>query len=96
MTGRELILYILQNHLEDEPVVKNGRPLGLLTVPEMAAKLGVGASTIGAWVALDMMRVVRIGNTDFIPDIYDYECESELGASVQVWKLRVKGVQNNG
>ena len=36
MTGRELIVYILQNHLEDEPIVNDGKILGLLTVEEAA------------------------------------------------------------
>ena len=38
MTGRDLITYILEHHLEDSEVVKNGVPIGLLSIEELAAK----------------------------------------------------------
>ena len=51
MTGRDLIVYILSNGLEDEPVFKDGKFIGFLTADEAAEKLHVGPATIGAWVA---------------------------------------------
>ena len=51
MTGRDLIIYILSNGLEDEPVFKNGKFIGFLTDAEAAAKMNVGTATIWAWVA---------------------------------------------
>lgn len=51
MTGRDLIVYILSNGLEDEPVFKNGKFIGYLTDAEAAAKLNVGVATVWALVA---------------------------------------------
>ena len=39
MTGRELILYILENGLENEPVIKNGTFVGFMTVTQAAEKM---------------------------------------------------------
>lgn len=50
MTGKELIVYILQNDLEDKPAFNNGKFVGFLTAEEAAAKLYVGPSTINAYV----------------------------------------------
>lgn len=53
MTGRDLIVYILKNDLEDTDIFKNGKIYGFLTIKEAAAKLGVGTATILVWYALD-------------------------------------------
>lgn len=71
MTGRELILYILQHNLEDEPIVKDGKLVGFLTEKETAAKLFVGEATVHTWVAMGVMKSVTIGDTTLIPDIYE-------------------------
>lgn len=71
MTGRDLILYILRNGLEDEPVAQNGKLIGFLTLEDAAIKFDVGTATISAWIELGMMEGVRIGDTLFIPDIYN-------------------------
>ena len=52
MTGRELIIYILENHLEDEDVLKPGETLeGRIFIREDAAAVdcNVGVATIKAW-----------------------------------------------
>ena len=46
MTGRDLILYILQNGLENEPMVNNGKLIGYITVEEAAARMDVGTATM--------------------------------------------------
>ncbi len=51
MTGRDLIVYILANNLENEPVFKDGRFIGFITAGEVAEKMNVGIATIWAWVA---------------------------------------------
>jgi predicted transcriptional regulator len=71
MTGRELILYILQNHLEDEPVVKDGKLVGFMSVDEVASKFNVGAATVTAWIDMGFIIAVQIGNALYIPDIYE-------------------------
>ena len=69
MTGRDLILYILANQLEDEQVVQDGKLIGFNTVDEQAVKLGVGSSTVEAMIQLGQLDYVVIGNTNYIPDI---------------------------
>lgn len=66
ITGRELILYILENKLEDEPIILDGGFLDLLTVEQAAVKAGVGVETIYAGVALGLFRGVKIGNQLYI------------------------------
>ena len=60
MTGRELIVYIMQNHLEDEPIYKNGTFIGLLTVHQAAVKMGVGPATITALVESGNLNAVKL------------------------------------
>ena len=67
MTGRELIVYILVNGLENEEVYKDGKVLGFMTAVEAAAKFEVGVSTIILWVQLDMLPGVTIGKEVYIP-----------------------------
>ena len=66
MTGRELIVYILTNHLEDEPVFADGKFIGLMTIEEAAAKFDVGVSTIITWYTRDEIDGVILGNALFI------------------------------
>ena len=66
MTGKELILYILQNNLEDRPVFQNGRFLDYLTVSEAAEKFDVGTATIRVWLELNTIEGVKIGDQVFI------------------------------
>ena len=67
MTGRDLIIYILANGLEDEPVFKDGKFLGLITETEAAVKLGMGVGTIRAWIALGRIKSVRINDIYYVP-----------------------------
>ena len=66
MTGRELIIYILENNLEDKPVFEDGKILGLMTVEEAALKFGVGSATIITWFHLDMIKGIRISDRIYI------------------------------
>ena len=67
MNGRDLIIYILENNLENEPVFKDGKLLGFMTVLEFAVKENVGAATVCAWVAEKRIPSIEIGDTLFIP-----------------------------
>ena len=68
MTGRDLILYILENNLENEEVYKDGRLLGYMTIEEAAVKFNVGIETIKIWTAIfSDFEFVNIGNAIFIP-----------------------------
>ena len=62
MTGKELILYILQNNLENEVVIKDGVFVWLMNEEEAAAKFGVGVATIKAWYIYGMLSGTKIGD----------------------------------
>lgn len=65
MTGRELIIYILQNSLEDNIVIKDGYFVTLMDEAEAAAKFKVGEATIKAWYDCGMLKGTKIGNSIF-------------------------------
>lgn len=67
MTGRDLILYILTNKLEDKPIFHNGQLMGFVTVDEMAAQLGVGRATVYAMVSMNHIDYICIGDTVLFP-----------------------------
>jgi hypothetical protein len=67
MTGRDLIIYILQNGLENEPVYDDGKILGFMNEMEAAIKFNVSTATIQAWVSLNKLDGIRIGNALYIP-----------------------------
>lgn len=67
MTGKDLIIYILSNNLENEPVYKNGKLLGFLTAMEAAAKFEVGVATVDLWWEFGLLDGIKIGDTLYIP-----------------------------
>lgn len=73
MTGRELIVYILQNGLEDEPIVKDGCLIGHLTEIEAAIRYGVGTATIRTWASQGVLDAAKIGNMIFVPKNSNYK-----------------------
>ena len=66
MTGRDIILYILENHLEDELFFNNDSIIGLLNTYQAATKMGVGPETINAWFELKVVPKIQIDQTSFI------------------------------
>lgn len=67
MTGRDLILYILANHLEDEDIFAGGKFVGLYTVSEYASIMDVGPETVRVWAMTGMVESIIIYGTLFIP-----------------------------
>lgn len=65
MTGRDLIVYILQNNLEDEPIVKDGRFVWLMTEEQAAIKFDVGVATIKTWYDFGLLQGMKIGDSIF-------------------------------
>ena len=61
MTGRELVLYILANNLEDDTV-------SFMTMSEAAVKFHVGIETIRAWVSLGQLDSIQINSEIYIPE----------------------------
>lgn len=72
MTGRDLIIYILQHNLEDQEVVKDGVFIGFMSEDEAAVKFGVATSTIRTWYVIDKLKGVKIGDSlFFLRDVAD-------------------------
>lgn len=68
MTGREYIQYILENHLEDEEIISDGKILGFLSKLEAAKKFNTGLATINAWTNAGYLKEVYISETVLIPE----------------------------
>lgn len=68
MTGKELILYILNNNLENENIFdENGIFIGLIDIEETATKFDVGAYTIETWEHMGWIKGVTIGDKLYFP-----------------------------
>lgn len=67
MTGRELIIYILENNLEDKEIFNGDNILGLMTIQQAAVKFGVGEATIKAWMLQGKIKHVSICGKMYIP-----------------------------
>jgi len=70
VTGRELILYILANGLEDEPVFKNGNFIGFVTPADVAKKTNVGFATVHAWMHQGRLDSISVKEGIYIPANY--------------------------
>lgn len=91
MTGRDLIIYILQNGLEDKPIFGNGTILNFMSEEQFAAKMSVGVATVRAWIKMDCLTGVRIGDVYYIPK--NYKEWGELPAITDLY--HVKGSEDN-
>lgn len=67
MTGKELIIYILENNLENAEIFKDGKFIGLMTVEEAAGKFDVGTATVRTWVNMGLLKDVEIYDKIYIP-----------------------------
>lgn len=78
MTGKELILYILQNNLEDTVVLEDGFFVGFMTEEETAAKFEVGVATIRYWHHCGKINGLEIGDSlYFLKDVADPRTTSQ-------------------
>lgn len=71
MTGRDLIIYILQNNLEDKPVFEDGKFIGFLTTNEAALKMNVGPATIKALIMTGQLTGVEVKDGVYIPGNFE-------------------------
>ena len=60
MTGKELIIYILEQGLENEVVIKDGEFNGLWTINEEAVKLGCGRASIPVMVKMGLIEGIEV------------------------------------
>lgn len=66
MKGRDLIVYILENHLEDVDVLSDLKNLGLYSVEEVAVLNNVGKATVKTWCELGRCDYTTIGGQIYI------------------------------
>lgn len=66
MTGKDLIIYILQNNLENVPIDFSNGFLGFLTVKQAAALYNVGEATVRIWHQLKAIEGIMIGDELYI------------------------------
>lgn len=68
ITGRDLIIYILEHKLEDIPIAKDGEILGFWTAEFYAKEMGVGVETVKVWISTGIIEdCIPIGGTYLIP-----------------------------
>lgn len=77
MTGRELIIYILENHLEEIDISKcfdeNVNDLGVVLIEDAAVDCGVGKATLITWCARDYLDFITINGKTYILKNKKYE-----------------------
>lgn len=70
MTCRDLIIYILENDLEDKPLVDNGtiimENLGFIPINKVATKMNVGFSTVIAWMQEGTIKGYNINHELYV------------------------------
>lgn len=66
MTGKDLILYILENDLENEQVFKDGVFIGFMSDEDAAAKFNVGVETIHVWLYLGIIKGATVNHRTFV------------------------------
>ena len=67
ITARDLIIYILQNALEDKEVLDDDKKIGFETLYELAEKKDTGVETIFALCKIHDVPTVLINNKVCIP-----------------------------
>lgn len=68
MTGRELVVYILTNNLENEEVFsKDGIFIGFMDEVRAAEKFNVGIETIRTWYIIGYLKGFIVKGSLFIP-----------------------------
>ena len=66
MTGRDLILYILEHKLEDKPINEIGCFSYFITAKQAAAMWNVGEETVKTWFAMGKLSGIQFGKTIYI------------------------------
>lgn len=69
MTGRDLILYILENKLEDKPINDICCLRNFITVKQAAARYNVGEETVKTWFAMGVIGGIQMGNAIYISPV---------------------------
>ena len=78
MTGRDLIIYILANDLENELIFEDGNFIGFVTVGEAASEMNVGAATILTWANQGRLQCVVVGDMIYVPADFKTKLQDTL------------------
>lgn len=72
MTGRDLIVYILENNLENEELFKNGEinysMLGLVDSAHAAVHMHCGLATVSVLTQMKKLQSVRTYDAMYFPE----------------------------
>lgn len=82
MTGKDLIVYILMNNLEDEQVFKEGKFIGFMTANEAAIKANVGIATIYTWVYQGRVPGFIFSDHVYIPANFELITSNKNGGEI--------------
>lgn len=66
MTGRDLIIYILENKLEDKELFVDNVFSLFITAEEAAIKWNCGTATVKAMINLNRVKGSKIGNDYYV------------------------------
>ena len=71
MTGKELIIYILENDLGDSPVFEDNTFIGFVPAGRVAEELGIGLTSL--WIKLELYDVdyIEVNGDVYLP--FDYK-----------------------
>ena len=66
MTGRDLVIFILKNRLEDAIIFEDGDIPGYMTVGQASEKWNVGEATVSTWIEMSKIHTITVGNETYI------------------------------
>lgn len=66
MTGRDLIIYILENHLEDVEIFNDGAKPFLVPLDKAAVELGFGLASAKALLRIGKIKGIKINDKYYI------------------------------
>ena len=79
MNGRELILYILENELENEDIFSKEFLKFMPTIESVAVMFNVGVATVEAWVENDCLDSIEFGGQTYITPTSLHEFGKRMG-----------------
>lgn len=81
MTGRELIIYILENNLEDESIFSDNMFNGFITLDKAAVELNTGIETVKVLFERNMLSGFKIEDNYYIfsKDIERFKSKNKGG-----------------
>lgn len=70
MTGRDIIIFIMENRLENVDIFKEPLP-GYITAEEFAERMDVGLATIDVWLKTGKITCIQLESGCYIQESYE-------------------------